>query len=49
MFSPENLVNMLPNGFLIKPLMISTNPESSSDTATVDAIAGDKSKYSINP
>ena len=49
MFSPESLVNMLPNGFLIKPLMISTNPESSSDIATVEAIAGDKSKYSINP
>ena len=49
MFSHESLVNRLPKGFLIKPLMISTNPDSSSDIATVEARAGDKSKYSINP
>ena len=49
MLSPESLVNKLPKGFLTKPLMININPESSSDIATVEAIAGDKSKYSINP
>ena len=49
MFSPESLVNKLPKGFLTKPLMININPESSSDIATVDARAGDKPKYSINP
>ena len=49
MLSPESLVNKLPKGFLIKLLMINIDPESSSDIATVDARAGDKPKYSINP
>ena len=48
MLSPEILVNKLPIGFFINPLMIKTNPESNSEIATVDAIVGDRSKYSIN-
>ena len=44
MLSPESLVNKLPIGFFIKPLIIKINPESNSDIATVDAIAGDRSK-----
>ena len=49
MFSPESLVNIFPKGFLIKPLMISINPDNSSDIATVEASIGDRLKYSINP
>ena len=49
MLSPESLVNKLPMGFFINPLMIKTKPESNSEIATVDAIVGESSKYSINP
>ena len=49
MLSPDSLVSMFPKGFLIKPLIISTNPVNSSDRATVDANMGDRPKYSINP
>ena len=49
MLSPDSLVSIFPKGFLIKPLMINTNPDNSSDKATVDANIGDRSKYSINP
>ena len=48
-FSPDNLVSIFPIGFLIKPLTINTNPDNSSDKATVEANIGDKPKYSINP
>ena len=48
-FSPDNLVSIFPIGFLIKPLTIKTNPDNSSDKATVEASMGDKPKYSINP
>ena len=44
MLSPESLVNKLPKGFFTKPLIIKINPESNSDIATVDAIAGERSK-----
>ena len=47
--SPDSLVSIFPKGFLIKPLIINTNPVNSSDKATVDANIGDRSKYSINP
>ena len=47
--SPDNLVRIFPKGFLIKPLIINTNPVNSSDKATVDANIGDRPKYSINP
>ena len=49
MLSPDNLVSIFPKGFLIKPLTINTNPDNSSDKATVEASIGDKPKYSINP
>jgi hypothetical protein len=49
MLRPDNLVRKFPKGFLIKPLIINTSPDNSSDKATVEAIAGDKPKYSINP
>ena len=44
MLSPDSLVRIFPKGFLIKPLIINTNPVNSSDKATVDASAGDKTK-----
>ena len=49
MLRPDNLVSKFPKGFLIKPLIINTNPVNSSDKATVDANIGDRPKYSINP
>ena len=49
MLSPDSLVSIFPKGFLIKPLIINTNPVNSSDKATVDANIGDRPKYSINP
>ena len=39
MFRPDSLVSIFPKGFLIKPLIINTNPVKSSDKATVDASA----------
>ena len=45
--NPANLVKIFPYGFLIKPLIINTIPDNSSDKATKDANPGDKSKYSI--
>ena len=48
MLSPESLVNKLPRGFFMNPLMIKTNPESNSEIATVEAKVGERSKYSIN-
>ena len=49
MLRPDNLVSKFPRGFLIKPLIINTSPDNSSDIATVEASTGDKLKYSINP
>ena len=39
MFSPDSLVSIFPKEFLIKPLIINTNPVNNSDIATVDASA----------
>ena len=47
MLSPESLVNKLPRGFFMNPLMIKTNPESNSEIATVEAKVGERSKYSM--
>ena len=44
MFSPDSLVSIFPKGFLIKPLIINTNPVNNSDIATVDAKLGDRAK-----
>ena len=49
MLRPDNLVSKFPRGFLIKPLIINTSPDNSSDIATVEASTGDRLKYSINP
>ena len=49
MLSPDSLVSIFPKGFLIKPLIINTNPVNNSDKATVEANMGDRPKYSINP
>ena len=49
MLSPDSLVSVFPKGFLIKPLIINTNPVNNSDIATVDANIGGRAKYSINP
>ena len=46
-FNPANLVNVCPNGFLIKFAIIRITPVDTSDIATKLARNGDKSKYSI--
>ena len=49
MLSPDSLVSIFPKGFLIKPLIINTNPETVQIKQLLMLEIGDKPKYSINP
>ena len=47
--NPASLVIKFPYGFLTKPPTNNTVPANTSERATKDDNAGDKSKYSISP